>query len=186
MNLGSNFSDQIIGGAIALTFGALFWASVIAPVSQWRAASLLRHEVALTEQARLNTSTLRLKSELDFLSQSESQGFVWQAEQSGAVTAKIQSSLNTLASRAGIALRSISPAPEIELPYATGAAFRLESEATLDQILKFILSIEFNKEALLIERATLRRLNRPNRTSQQPLLFFQLDILAPVLIGGRQ
>lgn len=178
--------DQLVGYGLVLILAALIWTGALSPLSTWRSNSLAEHKNAIFELDKLRETTQKLQSDLDFYSQSEDQNYLWQAEQSGEATAKIQSGLNELAVKSGITLRSISPAAEKQLPFATGVAFRLESEATLDQILMFVLSIEFSEPALLTERATLRRLNRPGRTSEQPLLFFQLDIIAPVLIGASQ
>ena len=185
--IGNNsLSERFIGYALVLALAGLVWIALISPLSSWRSDSLLQHEAATREHSKMLTSTRRLQSEVEFFSQSGSQAYIWQAEQSGEATAKIQSELNNLATKSGITLRSISPAAAKQLPFTTGTTFRLEGEATLDQILSFVLSIEFNEPALLTERASLRRLIRPGRTSEQPLMFFQLDIIAPVLIGNMQ
>jgi len=177
------FRAKLLGYGLVIAIAALVWGAVLSPLSTWRSNSLAAHDIAARDYGRLLESTRRLQNEMAFFSKSGSQDYIWQAEQSGEATAKIQSGINNLAARSGITLRSISPAPEKQLPFATGVAFRLESEATLDQVLGFILGIESSEPALLIERATLRRSSRPGRTSEQSLMFFQIDVTAPVLIG---
>ena len=107
---------------------------------------------------------------------------LWRAAQTGEATARIQSQLSKIASERGVSLRSISPTRARDLNLAQAAGFRLEMEASLDQLVQFLQAIEYHSPALLVEKASLRRLNKLNSNQPQPLIFAQIEISAPVVL----
>jgi len=111
------------------------------------------------------------------------QNEIWQARQLGEMTARIQARLGEIARENGVTLRAVTPAVARDMPHVETTALRIEGEADLAQFRNLILNIEQHSPTLFIERATIRRLNRVERISEQPLVFFQLDIAAPIRIA---
>lgn len=184
-----------VGALLALSglaaLALLVWAAVIQPIRTWQAEALAGRDAAVREMARLGDRIAALTAERAGLSEGGTLDIVWNAQQMGQATARIQSALSGLASERGIALRSVAPSGTRDLSLAMAAGFRLEFEAMLDQLTGFLTDIEYHSPVLVVERATLRRLNRPQTAAaggglQQPLVFVQLDVLAPVLLteGG--
>ncbi|NSX56913.1 type II secretion system protein GspM [Parasulfitobacter algicola] len=168
----------IIGGLVLL-----IWIAVLSPLVTWRNQAQSNLLSAQTELARLERSIAQLQIEQTRLSADDATSILWMASQSGEATARVQANLSTMARQSGVNLRSISPVRARELAFSQAVAFRMESEATLDQVVSLLRAIEYSTPPLVIERANLRRLARPTRTSDQPLMFFQLEILAPVIMN---
>ena len=160
------------------------WLLVANPFFQKNTALDEKITAAHLERARLEEAISNLTSKLASMDTTDAQGEIWLAKQAGEMTARIQARLGNLARQHGISLRSVTPAKAAQLPHVDTTALRIEAEADLEKLRDFIVAIEHHSPALFIERATLRRLNRPDRSSEQPLIFFQLDISAPIKIDG--
>ncbi|WP_208353081.1 type II secretion system protein GspM [Pseudaestuariivita rosea] len=167
-----------------VTVMVLIWVALLSPILNWRSQVQNELQSAQIEQARLQRSIAQLMTEQARLSADDATSVLWTAFQSGEATARVQASLSTMARQSGVNLRSIAPVRARELPFSQALAFRLESEASLDQMVALLRAIEYSNPPLVIERANVRRLTRPTRSSDQPLVFFQLEILAPVIITG--
>lgn len=164
---------------------------VIGPVSEWRSGVLQRASTMVEDIERLDLSVQTLTAEARALSGSQRVDLMWSAEQSGQASALIQGRLSDLAREQGLLLRSIAPLPNRDLPIAEGVGFRIELEAGLDRLVPFLIAVEHSTPLLVIERATLRRLMRSGDPDvadgsglQQPELFVQLDIIAPVQLDA--
>jgi len=175
------FSSLLAAGMVALFILAAFFA-VIAPLAAWRADVLQQKAQMQTDMDNLTERIERLTQERDTIRIGGIDGLIWQANQMPEATAKVQSQVNTLARDAGILMRSIAPrnAASTRIPGAIG--FRLEFEASLDQLVPFLRAVEFGEPALAASRVSLRRLARPTQSGSQPDLFVQMDIEAPVSI----
>ena len=99
----------------------------------------------------------------------------------GQATATIQSLISTLATTNGVALRSVAPRPARQVSFEDAVGLRFEGEANYQSFIEFVEALEFNEPQLLVESATIRRLNRPGGRGQvYPAVYFQVDIFAPL------
>lgn len=171
-----------LGGLVgALALFALF---IIVPLATWRAETKQAVAIAYRDIGQLNSSLATLTVERDQLQATSMDGFLWSARQTGAATAQVQAAVGELALQRGLSIRAITPTGERSLPLAPGVGFRAEMEATLDQLAPFLVSLEYHTPALAVERAELRRITRLGTTeTEQPTLFVQLDLVAPLLIS---
>lgn len=167
-------------GLLGLVLGS-FWALAIQPLGEWRQAQLTELERTKLEIERLTLATARLEAERDSLQGETTISKLWDGTQPGEISARIQSHLNDAASESGISFRSITPLPPRSAGTYTSFGFRLEFEAGLGQLARFLQDVEYAAPALPVERATLRRVIRPGDRSEQPIVFAQIDIVAPVL-----
>ena len=177
---------QIIAVAITGCLALLFWMSVITPVAAWKERQFSHLSDKKTQLQRLEQSIFRLKDEQRQLSQKDTLDVAWAAERMGEATARIQSAINTIARTNGLSLRSVTPTSPRELPFAHSAGFRIEAEVHLDKLTGFLRELEFNTPALVVDRATLRRLNRLGEATEQPVLYLQTDLIAPVRLTGEE
>lgn len=180
----------LLAGAAAVV--VLVWGTVVQPLSKWKRNIIEQSETLRGDIHRLDASLAALTAERAALSGNPALDLVWQAEQAGQASAVIQGRLSELAKASGLSLRSITPLPARDLPLTQGVGFRLEFEAPLDRLIELLIAIEQSKPLLAIERATLRRLVRPAIADaattvkpDQPELFVQIDIIAPVEIAQR-
>lgn len=180
----------LLAGATAVS--GLVWLTVVQPLSSWKRSVIEQSETLRGDIQRLDASLAALTAERAALSGNPAIDLVWQAEQAGQASAVIQGRLSELAKASGLSLRSITPLPARDLPLTQGVGFRLEFEAPLDRLTDLVIAIEQSKPLLAIERATLRRLVRPAVAEiativkpDQPELFVQLDIIAPVEVAQR-
>jgi len=178
--------SRILNGAIALGllagFGVLVWLAAVAPLQAWRTSALAARPKAIEDIRQLQSRISSLEEEHDQLSGNEELNILWRAAQTGEATARIQSQLSKLSSEHGVSLRSISPTRARDLNLAQAAGFRLELESSLDQLVSFLRAVEYHSPALLVEKASLRRLNKRNTDQPQPLVFAQIEVSAPVVI----
>lgn len=182
MSIGSNVSSRILALLIIAGFGMLAWFAALRPAYDWKSNSIAQLSASQTENAKLITSLSRLNAERAQLSGDSSLAIIWSAKRLGEATALVQSEISNLAATHGIILRSVTPVSSKDMPFTSAIGFRIEGEATLDKVTKFLVSLESNTPALIIERAVLRRLNRPGRTAAQPGIFVQLNMIAPVML----
>ena len=171
-------------GTIIVIAAALFYA-VIAPLSDWRQSVLAERDAMRNEMHRLSLSIARLSAEKQSFVSDELIGLTWEAAQTAEATAKVQSSVNDMARETGILMRSIAPTNAFETEIPNAISFRLEFEASLDQLVPFLKTLEYGQPALVVSRANLRRLVRPNQAGTQPDLFVQIDVAAPVTLQER-
>ncbi|HHI70475.1 MAG TPA: hypothetical protein ENJ91_05685 [Rhodobacteraceae bacterium] len=180
------FISRLMAVIIILSLVSLVWVAVLSPVHEWKN----RTEIALAESrannTRLKRSLAKLKREQEQLSGDASLDIAWQAGKSGEATALVQSEISDLAARNGVTLRSVTPVEAQDIPYTSAIGFRVEGEATLDNLSDFLIELEYSTPAFVIERAVLRRLQRPGRTSAQPEIFIQLNLIAPVILDTEE
>ncbi len=169
--------------AVLVAVFALLWTVVVTPVANWRAETLSRSSAVSTETERLEIARMRLQTEQAQLSTVESNNGFWTAAQTGEAYARIQGALARSASEHGISFRAMTPLPSTNRDGLESAIVRIEFEADLEQLTRFLRTVEYASPALPVERAVLRRLIRPNETSRLPVLFSQIDIAAPLLIA---
>ncbi|WP_339691982.1 hypothetical protein [Celeribacter baekdonensis] len=173
-----------IAGFVLMMAAWLFIALVVLPLSRWKLGVEVQFDTETSRIVQLQERLSSLQHDLSSASDLPTQDLLWTAPQIGEVTAKIQSTLTNQARDSGLALRSIAPTGAEEEDFATFAKFRLEGEVRLDSTLNFLRKLEGNAPPLLVRNATLRRLNRPGNAEEYPLLFIQLELVAPVRVGG--
>ncbi|MES0863750.1 type II secretion system protein GspM [Ruegeria sp. SCPT10] len=156
--------------------------SIVAPLNAWKARGLEMRNQALSEIDRTQATIDRLKQQSEILAQNENQEFLWRAEQIGAVTAKIQTVVTASAANNGVSLRSITPLKAKRIATVDAASFRLEFEASLDQVTGFLKEIEYATPALLVEKAQFRQFRKPADDRSQPVLNAQLELIAPIYL----
>lgn len=168
--------------AIALSAaGAML---VLPMLADWRSMKITHLNALEGELATLDVRSERLAAELALVKDSKTDGLKWQADGLGVATARIQARVSEFASENGIALRSMSPTGEAKLSGTPTVTFRLEAEATLDRLVSFLRTLEYGQPAVLVQASNIRRLNRPGNDGQQPVVFVQLDLSAPIEIAG--
>lgn len=153
---------------------------IVAPLNSWKASGIDARSRVQADIHRIQATIASLNQQSATISQNEEEDFLWRAAQIGAVTAQIQTVLSASASSNGVSLRSITPLKTRRVASVEAAGFRLEFEATLDQVLGFLQHIEYSSPALLVEKASLRQLSRPDSNQTQPILNAQLELIAPI------
>lgn len=133
---------------------------------------------------KLDLSIARLTLDLQNIQSGDFSGLVWQGQKTGEVTARIQARLGEITSENGIQLRSITSVPTQKMQTLTTIGLRVEGEADLEQLARFLQTIEAHVPVLLVKRASIRRLNQTREFSAQPMLSFQIDVSAPILLEG--
>ncbi|MEP4627169.1 MAG: GspMb/PilO family protein [Tateyamaria sp.] len=155
-------------------------------IEGWRKAVIARAEQLHTSTLNLEVRRIGLSKELHTFGQNPAEPFLWKEDERGVANARIQAHISEAATRNGLALRSISPAGNGTLGDRQTAIFRLEAEARLDHLSAFLRGLEYDLPAVLVDGAVLRRLNRPGSTSEQPELFVQMDLVAPISIQSNE
>lgn len=174
--------SRVMALALLGAFGWGVWAFAISPALQSVEATKAELSGLLIQETRLKATVARLELETSLSDTDDLGVYLWQAKQAGEATARIQAALGEISRNNGIVLRSITPAAAPPVPYVEAVALRIEAEADLEQVADFVTALEQHSPVLLISRATLRRLNRP-AFSEQPVVFFQIDLIAPYVIG---
>jgi len=178
---------MIVGRIVAIltlcVFAALVYLAIIAPLVDWRQAMLAQRDAMRGEMVRLQSSIARLEAEKQSYVSNDLTGLTWAASQMAEATARVQSTINDLARDTGIAMRSIAPRNNSDTDIPNTIGFRLEFEASLDQLVPFLKTMEYGQPTLVVTRVNMRRLVRPNPTGPQPDLFVQIDVAAPVTIA---
>ncbi len=169
--------------ALGAVFSLLLWLGALAPLATWKADRLSTLQQERSALAGLEQRVTAMARESAALSSREDLGIAWQADRRGAATARVQSELNRLATTHGVTLRAIAPVRVRALPGLDSAGFRIEGEAPLDRLVPFLVTLDHHGPALMIEKATLRRLTRPGAPTAQPVLFVQMDLLVPMRLS---
>lgn len=175
--------SKIAAGLLLAGLLALVYVGLFLPVSDWREDTLLQTKNAELELQRLSAAKSRLEQQALALETSTDEDLFWAAEQSGEAFAQVQSHISEAAKQAGISLRAATPLPLQKNGKLDNVVIRVEFEADLGQLVKFLRQLEYDAPALPIERATVRRLLRGGDASVLPVLFAQIDISAPFLLG---
>ncbi|MHA6268366.1 type II secretion system protein GspM [Aliiroseovarius sp. CAU 1755] len=153
---------------------------VLPMLADWRSAKIANVDALESELALLDARSERLATEQALVKESQTDDLKWQADGLGVATARIQARVSEIASENGMALRSMSPTGEAKLSGAPTVTFRLEAEATLDRLVSFLRTLEYGQPVVLVQGSNLRRLNRPGVEGQQPIVFIQLNLSAPI------
>ncbi|MFZ5963018.1 type II secretion system protein GspM [Thalassococcus sp. BH17M4-6] len=178
----SRLLDALLSLALLGLFATLIWLAAVQPLQGWRQAQLDARADAIAETQKLKSSIATLRAERDRYDIDGQLDVLWEAERTGTATAMIQSEISRMARDQGVSLRAITPARQRDLSLADAVGIRIELEAALDQLSDFLKVVEYHSPALLIERATLRRLAKPGSALAQPLVFAQIDLAAPFVI----
>lgn len=181
--LGSRALNTVAFGSILTGLILLIWVSVVAPLQNLKTGNFENRANGISEMRKLQDRIAILQLEKSRLSDRGQLDVLWQAERTGTATAMIQAEISRQALQEGIGLRSISPVRKRDLRLADAVGIRIEMEAGLDQFTDFLRSVEYHSPALLVERAALRRLIKPGNQSEQPLVFAQIDLSAPVILS---
>ncbi len=180
MSVPAAFLSRVMALLVVVGFMMLALVAIVQPLAAWRNATLVTAEAAIVETQRLMAGMSSLRTERAQLSGSGIDALVWPGERLGELTARVQGRISELAVRHGLQLRSITPTGTRALPLTSAVGFRIESETTLDRLVGFLREVEHHSPGLIVDRATLRRLSRPGDEPLQPVLFLQIDIVAPV------
>ncbi|WP_415400583.1 GspMb/PilO family protein [Tateyamaria sp. SN3-11] len=158
--------------------GVALWLGVVAPAQAWKNSQYAALATAQEQSAGLTERLERLRREAAAMSASTHFDGVWQAANPGEATARVQARLSDLARQNGIAFRAITPLRTESIPLKQAVAFRIEAEARLDRLVAFLRAAEYASPVLVIEKGSLRRLSKPGVPTEQPIVFFQFDIMA--------
>ncbi|WP_299695264.1 GspMb/PilO family protein [uncultured Tateyamaria sp.] len=169
-------SLSLLAGVLALV--PLLWFGLWQPAQAWKEAQFTALADAQQRSAALAQRIETLSREAAALSAATQFDGVWQAANAGEATARVQAQLSDLARQNGITFRAISPLRTEAIPLKNAVSFRVEAEARLDQLTTFLRAAEYASPVLVFEKGSLRRLSRPGPPSEQPILFFQFDVLA--------
>lgn len=137
------------------------------------------------EAQRLNAISHRvseMETQLVALETTEIDLSVWQAEEIGEASARVQADLSTIAREADMILRVVTPLPTETVAGVDRLRFRIEAEGSLDRYVAFLVAIEEHDPVLAIDRTQMRRVQeRGQGGAMQPLILTQTDIAAPVV-----
>ncbi|MEO8531638.1 MAG: GspMb/PilO family protein, partial [Deltaproteobacteria bacterium] len=131
---------------------------VVIPAARWKAEMIARRDAARIEETKLTANVAKLTSELAALSDDHTDLLAWSAGQIGEATARVQSEISAIATRNGVAVRSVTPNIKSTADIGTAVSFRVEGEATLDALVAFEVELDFHQPVFLVEQAVLRRL----------------------------
>ena len=165
----------LVGLAVA---GAVIWFGVLKPAQAWKDAQFAALAAAQGQSASLMTRLNTLQNEAAALSAAATFDGVWAAQNAGEATARVQATLSDLARQNNITLRAITPIPNAAIPLKQALAFRIEAEASLDQLEGFLRAAEYHSPVLVFENGLLRRLSKPGPANIQPQVFVQFDVMA--------
>lgn len=166
--------------------GALIWFVILRPAQDWKNDAIAQLSASQSENTKLVASLSRLNAKRAQLPGDTSLAIIWSAKRMGEATALVQSEISKLAAKHSIFLRSVTPVSSRDIPFTSAIGFRIEGEATLDELATFLIALEAYTPALIIENAILRRLTRPGRTAAQPDIFVQLNLIAPVVLDEEE
>lgn len=160
------------------TISAGVWFGIIRPAQAWKDDQFTALKTAQEQSARLADRLHTLQREAAAMSAATDFEGVWTAQSAGEATARVQATLSDLARKNGISFRAITPLRTEAIPLKSAIAFRVEAEATLDRLVAFLRAAEYNTPVLVFEKGSIRRLSKSGTPTEQPLVFFQFDILA--------
>lgn len=158
--------------------GAVVWFGALAPAQAWKDSQFAALSDAQERSAQLIERLDTLRKEAAAMSAATDFDGVWRAASPGEATARVQASLSDIARRNGIAFRAITPLRTEAIPLKDAITFRVEAEASLDRLVAFLREAEYSSPVLVFEKGSVRRLSRPGPTTEQPVVFFQFDVLA--------
>lgn len=154
------------------------WAIIVRPAQTWKHSNAAAFAHAHEQAARLSDRLQSLRLEAAAMSAITEFDGVWMAENGGEATARVQAALSDLARQNGISLRAITPLRTEAIPLKSAVFFRIEAEAPLDHLVGFLRAAEYNTPVLVFEKGSIRRLSKPGLLTEQPVVFFQFDIMA--------
>lgn len=152
-------------------------------VLERRDAVAVRLAAALVEQERLRESLSRLEARAGALGATDAEGLAWTGADRNAVAAQVQSAIARIAAETGVTLRTVTAAGDVEIPFAEAVGLRLEGEGAIEGWTSFLTRVEFGSPPLVIDRASLRRVSRPN-AGAEVFVHGQIELVAPYLLGG--
>ncbi|SFI65429.1 GspMb/PilO family protein [Jannaschia pohangensis] len=167
---------------LVIAFGVLVLLAVPL-LRDWKTDIQSARDDAAFETARLQRSIADLETEAAQLVGTGILDTVWRARQPGEALAIVQTEIGDLATRAAVSLRSMSPIPAPDLPLVDTLGLRLEGEMPLNRLVTFLLALEHHDRSLIVRSANIRRLPNGQDRFEQPLLFVQLDVVAPLVLG---
>lgn len=158
----------------------LAWFVVFQPISAWAASQITERDMLREQRARLQQSVQRLEVERNDFEVTDTGKLTWASQQIGQTTARVQQAINEIAIDQGIRMRSVAPGRSAIPEITEAIGFRLEFEAHLDQLTAFLRIVEANEPILVVAQTKLRRLARQSLENAQPLVFIQMDVVAPI------
>lgn len=158
--------------------GVALWFGALAPAQAWKDNQYAALSDAQERSAQLIERLEALRDEAAAMSAATDFDGVWTAASPGEATARVQANLSDIARRNGISFRAITPLRSEAIPLKNAVTFRVEAEASLDRLVAFLREAEYTSPVLVFEKGSVRRLSRPGPTSEQPVVFFQFDIMA--------
>lgn len=164
---------------LAVVAGAT-WLVIIQPISAWANVQITERDTLKEQNLRLRQTVQRLDRERNSFELTDTGNLIWESHQVGQTTARIQQVINETATGQGIRMRSVAPGRSTISDIAEAIGFRLEFDAHLDQLTAFLRTIETNEPLLIVAQTKLRRLARQNSENTQPLVFVQMDVVAPI------
>ncbi|MGB3316138.1 MAG: type II secretion system protein GspM [Albidovulum sp.] len=170
--------------ALPLFLLLLVWVAIFQPFVTWRGQTAEELASLASSLSDLETRRQNLLEQSRAQQSTDLDDIVWVGSQLGEVNALAQTRIGAMAREHGVSLRSVTPQSNTARDDFPAIGFRIEGEAPLDFLVHFLVSLEFNQPALIVEKATIRRLNRAGSTEGQPAVFVQLDVIAPVNVAG--
>lgn len=172
--------------AIALLVFVLMTSGLLG-VREYRSYKLdltSKRDLVRVESKKLIHQINEMRSAIENVEVQDIEPFIWSGDQAGTLIATVQAAVGELARENGIRLRSIAPTTASGFGNIDATGLRLEGEAKYDMVLKFLKHLETHTPALLIQKGTLRRLNRAGGPTEYPIVFFQVELAAPIRIAG--
>lgn len=180
MSAGWRIGRFLIAGGLLLGLYFVLWH----PIQAWRISSFEALSRAQNEQKLLEGRIEDLRSRRASLTQEQLPIELWTTADLGRATALVQEAFVAVGREAGLEIQTVTPRDGVKAATAAAVGFRLEAEAGWDAVVGFLDSLERHAPPLLIDRAVIRRLNRPGERAEQPLVSLQIDISAPLIQGN--
>ena len=174
----TGWAKGIIGLAGLGALASAIWFGALGPAQDWKAAQFAALDDAQRKSIELADRLQDLQREAAALSTATNFDGVWTAANPGEATARVQARLSELARQNGITFRAITPLRTEAIPLKPAVAFRIEAEARLDLLTAFLREAEFSTPVLLFEKGSIRRVSKPGPPPEQPIVFFQFEVLA--------
>ncbi|MEM1159381.1 MAG: hypothetical protein AAGJ28_00470 [Pseudomonadota bacterium] len=174
---------RVLAWAGLAGLGLLVWFGAVDPAlsAMQGVRNDLGREAAM--RSRLENTLLRLDVEATELNEARAEMPGWRGARIGEISASIQAAISREARRNGLALRSVTATEADDIATSSAAGLVTELQAPLDQATGFLRGLEGMTPPIIVRRINMRRVNRQDRDSAQPLVFLRLELAAPIVLA---
>ena len=180
MKTGS-LTSRISALALLAVVVSLAYIGVAAPLLDAKsqvATELAQHQKTVTS---LHTRISDLRNELARPLPADRRS-VWNGQQVGAISAKLQVGISGIAAQNGLSLRSLRTDEGEPIAGLDTLVLEVEFETPLDKALTFFEFVERHEPAFLLENLSLRRVATSAPEADQPSVYAIARFIAPIVV----